>query len=166
MSGMDGIDTLRAIAADPGLNTTRVVVVTTFEVDEYVFAALQAGASGFVLKDSAPEELTHAIRVVASGEALLSPSITRKVIGLFGRHDIAPVEGLDTLTPREREMVAWVATGRSAASGRVVMHSGLAVVVSSATLYLATDVIFSAITLCVSLLAWSRLRYRVGGPPA
>ncbi|MEV7008835.1 response regulator transcription factor [Streptosporangium sp. NPDC051022] len=113
MPGMDGIDTLRAIAADPALNATRVVVVTTFEVDQYVFAALQAGASGFVLKDGAPEELAHAIRVVASGEALLSPSVTRKVIGLFGRHDVAPVEGLDTLTPREREMVAWVATGRS-----------------------------------------------------
>ncbi|RCG17410.1 DNA-binding response regulator [Sphaerisporangium album] len=113
MSGMDGIETLRAIAADPALNTTRVVVVTTFAIDEYVFAALQAGASGFVLKDGAPEELTHAIRVVASGEALLSPAITRKVIGLFGRHDVAPVAGLDTLTPREREMVAWVATGRS-----------------------------------------------------
>ncbi|WP_405142604.1 response regulator transcription factor [Sphaerisporangium sp. NBC_01403] len=113
MSGMDGIDTLRAIAADPALSTTRVVVVTTFEVDQYVFAALQAGASGFVLKDSAPEELTHAIRVVASGEALLSPSVTRRVIGRFSRHDAAPVEGLDTLTPREREMVGWVATGRS-----------------------------------------------------
>ncbi|MEU4411052.1 response regulator transcription factor [Streptosporangium sp. NPDC023963] len=113
MPGMDGIDTLRAIAADPALHATRVVVVTTFEVDRYVFAALQAGAGGFVLKDSAPEEITRAIRVVASGEALLSPSVTRKVIGLFGRHDVTPVEGLDTLTPREREMVAWVATGRS-----------------------------------------------------
>ncbi len=113
MTGMDGIATLRAIAADPDLNGTRVVVVTTFEIDEYVFAALQAGASGFLLKDSAPEELAHAIRVVASGEALLSPSVTKKVIGLFGRHGVAPVEGLGTLTPREREMVAWVATGRS-----------------------------------------------------
>ncbi|WP_326826959.1 response regulator transcription factor [Streptosporangium sp. NBC_01639] len=113
MSGMDGIDTLRAIAADPALNAIRVVVVTTFELDQYVFAALQAGASGFVLKDSAPEELTHAIRVVASGEALLSPSVTRRVIGRFSHHDAAPVEGLDRLTPREREMVAWVATGRS-----------------------------------------------------
>ncbi|WP_285705493.1 response regulator transcription factor [Microtetraspora sp. NBRC 16547] len=113
MTGMDGIATLRAIAADPDLNGTRVVVVTTFEIDEYVFAALQAGASGFLLKDSAPEELAHAIRVVASGEALLSPSVTKKVIGRFGRHDVAPVEGLETLTPREREMAAWVATGRS-----------------------------------------------------
>ncbi|GAA4224031.1 DNA-binding NarL/FixJ family response regulator [Streptosporangium album] len=113
MSGMDGIDTLRAIAADPALSATRVVVVTTFELDQYVFAALQAGASGFLLKDSAPEELAHAIRVVASGEALLSPSVTRKVIGRFSHHDVAPVEGLDHLTPREREMVAWVATGRS-----------------------------------------------------
>ncbi|MFF0311032.1 response regulator [Streptosporangium sp. NPDC004379] len=113
MPGVDGIDTLRAVAADPALDGTRVVVVTTFGTDRHVFAALQAGASGFVLKDGAPEELAHAIRVVASGEALLSPSVTRKVIGLFGRPGAGPVEGLDSLTPREREMVAWVATGRS-----------------------------------------------------
>ncbi|MBN6052799.1 response regulator transcription factor [Nonomuraea sp. RK-328] len=113
MPGMDGLATLRAIAADPGLAGTRIVVVTTFAVDEYVFAALQAGASGFLLKDSAPDELVNAVRVVAAGEALLSPSITRKVISLFGRSGAEPVRGLDTLTPREREMVAWVATGRS-----------------------------------------------------
>jgi DNA-binding NarL/FixJ family response regulator len=113
MPGTDGLATLRAIAADERLAGTRVVVVTTFAVDEYVFAALQAGAGGFVLKDGAPEELAHAVRVVAAGEALLSPSITRKVIGLFGRHGPEPVAGLDTLTPRERELAAWVATGRS-----------------------------------------------------
>ncbi|MEO3871333.1 response regulator transcription factor [Nonomuraea sp. B12E4] len=113
MPGTDGVATLRAAAGDPELRGTRIVVVTTFAVDEYVFAALQAGASGFVLKDSAPDELVNAVRVVAAGEALLSPSITRKVIGLFARHGTAPVEGLGTLTPREREMVAWVATGRS-----------------------------------------------------
>ncbi len=113
MPGMDGLAVLRAVAADAGLAGTRVVMVTTFAVDEYVFAALQAGAAGFVLKDGAPDELVNAVRVVAAGEALLSPSITRKVIGLFGRHGAGPVEGLDTLTPRERELVAWVATGLS-----------------------------------------------------
>ncbi|MER6580968.1 response regulator transcription factor [Nonomuraea sp. NPDC001023] len=113
MPGTDGLSALRAVAGDPTLAGTRIVVVTTFAVDEYVFAALQAGASGFVLKDSAPDELVNAVRVVAAGEALLSPSITRKVIGLFGRGGAEPVEGLDTLTPRERELVAWVATGRS-----------------------------------------------------
>ncbi|MFC7587750.1 response regulator [Nonomuraea antimicrobica] len=113
MPGMDGLATLRAVAGDPELRSTRIVVVTTFAVDEYVFAALQAGASGFVLKDSAPDELVNAVRVVAAGEALLSPAITRKVIGLFGRHGAEPVEGIETLTPRERELVAWVATGRS-----------------------------------------------------
>ncbi|SEG85884.1 DNA-binding response regulator, NarL/FixJ family, contains REC and HTH domains [Nonomuraea solani] len=113
MPGMDGLATLRAIAGDPELRGTRIVVVTTFAVDEYVFAALQAGASGFVLKDSAPDELVNAVRVVAAGEALLSPAITRKVIGMFGRHGSEPVQGLETLTKREREMVAWVATGRS-----------------------------------------------------
>ncbi|NRQ39099.1 response regulator transcription factor [Nonomuraea sp. NN258] len=113
MPGMDGLATLRALADDPEAAGTRIVVVTTFAVDEYVFAALQAGASGFVLKDSAPEELVSAVRVVAAGEALLSPAITRKVIGLFGRHGSEPVAGVETLTPRERELVAWVATGRS-----------------------------------------------------
>ncbi|MDR8414298.1 response regulator transcription factor [Nonomuraea sp. 3-1Str] len=113
MPGMDGLATLRAVAGDPGLAGTRIVVVTTFAEDEYVFAALQAGASGFLLKDSAPDELVSAVRVVAAGEALLSPSITRRVISLFGGTGVAPVRGLDTLTPREREMVAWVATGRS-----------------------------------------------------
>ncbi|MDF5751919.1 response regulator transcription factor [Spongiactinospora sp. TRM90649] len=117
MPGTDGVATLRALAADPVLRDLRVVVVTTFEIDHYVFESLQAGASGFILKENAPEELAHAIRVVAAGEALLSPSVTRRVIGMFGRHlagGIAPaVAGLDELTPRERELVAWVATGRS-----------------------------------------------------
>ncbi|MFI0417348.1 response regulator [Spongiactinospora sp. 9N601] len=117
MPGMDGVATLKAIAADPDLRDVRVIVVTTFEIDRYVFESLQAGAGGFILKERAPEELAHAIRVVAAGEALLSPSVTRRVIGVFGRHladGIGPaVAGLDELTPREREMVAWVATGRS-----------------------------------------------------
>ncbi|GAA4044436.1 response regulator transcription factor [Nonomuraea soli] len=112
MPGKDGIQTLRDIAAEPGVST-RVVILTTFALDQYVFAALQAGASGFVLKDSPPDELVNAVRVVAAGEALLSPSITRRVIDRFGGHGAAPVDGVDTLTPREREMVAWVATGRS-----------------------------------------------------
>ncbi|GLW09593.1 DNA-binding response regulator [Microtetraspora sp. NBRC 13810] len=116
MPGMDGVQALRAISAEPELRGTKVVVVTTFELDEYVFESLQAGASGFILKDNAPAELAQAVRVVAAGEALLSPSVTRRVIGMFGRHvadGMAPVAGLEELTPREREMVAWVATGRS-----------------------------------------------------
>ena len=116
MPGMDGLEVLRAIAADPALDGTRVVVVTTFELDQYIFEALQAGAGGFILKDAPPDELVRAIRVVAGGEALLSPSVTRRVVALFGRHlagGLAPVPGLDRLTEREREIVAWVATGRS-----------------------------------------------------
>jgi DNA-binding NarL/FixJ family response regulator len=115
MPGMDGLETLRSIGADPSLAATRVVVVTTFEIDEYVFQALQAGASGFLLKDAAPAEVVHSVRVVAAGEALLSPSVTRQVISRFGRHwgNAPALSGLDELTGREREMVAWVATGRS-----------------------------------------------------
>jgi DNA-binding NarL/FixJ family response regulator len=116
MPGMDGLETLSAISADSGLAGTRVIVVTTFETDEYVFRALQAGASGFILKDVAPAELVRAIRVVAAGDALLSPSVTKRLISRFSQQPIGalmPVPGLDELTDREREMVAWVATGRS-----------------------------------------------------
>lgn len=85
MPGMDGLETLSAISADSALDATRVILVTTFEIDEYVFRALDAGASGFVLKDAAPAELVHAIRVVAAGEALLSPSVTKRVITRFSQ---------------------------------------------------------------------------------
>jgi DNA-binding NarL/FixJ family response regulator len=96
-------------------------MLTTFELDEYVFAALRAGASGFILKDADPDELVRAVRVVADGGSLLSPSVTRRVIERFavatpGRAALgwsAPHPEVDRLTDREREIVAWVATGRS-----------------------------------------------------
>jgi DNA-binding NarL/FixJ family response regulator len=115
MPGMDGLQLLRHLAADPALRDVRVIVVTTFEIDRYVFEALRTGASGFVLKDTAPTELAHAIRVVAAGEALLSPSVTRLLVTTFAERWNAPatVDGLDTLTDREREIAAWVATGSS-----------------------------------------------------
>jgi len=116
MPDVDGLEALRLIAADPALAAVRVIVLTTFELDEYVFAALAAGASGFVLKDGEPAELLRAVRVVAEGGSLLSPTVTRRVIDHFtagparrGR----PHEGIVELTEREREIVAWVATGRS-----------------------------------------------------
>ncbi|WP_232667798.1 response regulator [Pseudonocardia sp. TRM90224] len=113
MPGMDGLETLRAITADPELAGTRVIMVTTFEVDRYVFEALQAGAAGFVLKDGAPDELARAIRAAIDGEALLSPSVTKRVIALFSGPGALPAAALDQLTDREREIVAWVGTGRS-----------------------------------------------------
>ncbi|GLY69673.1 response regulator [Amycolatopsis taiwanensis] len=116
MPGMDGLETLRKITPDPDLGQTQVIVVTTFEIDQYVFEALQAGAAGFILKDTAPDELVRAIRVVARGEALLSPSVTHRVVSMFKRQvapTAAPVGGLDELTERERQMVAWVTTGYS-----------------------------------------------------
>ncbi len=116
MPGMDGLETLRAISVDDEIAGTRVIVVTTFEIDDYVFRALESGASGFLLKDAAPAEFVRAIRVVTAGEALLSPSVTKRVISKFGRGTgaaIVPAPGLEQLTDRERELVAWVATGRS-----------------------------------------------------
>lgn len=112
MPGMDGLATLRAIGAEPDLAGLRVIVVTTFEIDRYVFEALQAGAAGFVLKDTAPADLVRAVRVAAAGEALLSPSVTRRVVALFSQPG-GLVTGIETLTDREREIVAWVTTGRT-----------------------------------------------------
>jgi len=112
----DGLTALRRITEDAALATVRVVVLTTFELDEYVFEALAAGASGFVLKDGDPADLLRAIRVVADGGSLLSPTVTRRVIEQFAAAPArrsAPRPGVAELTEREREIVAWVATGRS-----------------------------------------------------
>jgi DNA-binding NarL/FixJ family response regulator len=116
MPVLDGLAALREITADARLAAVRVIMLTTFELDEYVFAALRAGASGFLLKDAEPDELLRAVRVVADGGSLLSPSVTRRVIEHFAGASpsrSAPHPELDRLTEREREIVAWVATGRS-----------------------------------------------------
>ena len=116
MPGLDGIAATRLILADPQLRDCRVIILTTFETDEYVFAALEAGASGFLTKEIDPEGLRHAVRVVAAGEALLSPSVTRRVIRQFAHRPAAVPAGgtrLAALTAREREVVALVAAGLS-----------------------------------------------------
>ncbi|HWC79913.1 MAG TPA: response regulator transcription factor [Pseudonocardiaceae bacterium] len=116
MPGMDGIEATRAITADPDLAEVRVLVLTTFDLDEYVFDALRAGASGFLLKDTEPVELLHALRVVAEGESLLSPAITRKLIAEFvARPEHRPPDpgALREVTEREREVLALVGGGLS-----------------------------------------------------
>ncbi|MGH3697469.1 MAG: response regulator transcription factor [Pseudonocardiaceae bacterium] len=116
MPEMDGLEALRMIVADPDLAGTRVIVLTTFELDEYVFDALAAGASGFLIKDGDIAELLRAVRVVADGQSLLSPSVTRRVIGKFASRPTAPTSRhpeIGTLTARESEVVAWVAKGLS-----------------------------------------------------
>ncbi|KKD08128.1 response regulator [Streptomyces sp. WM6386] len=113
MPVMTGIEATRHIAADPALAGVRVVILTNYGLDSYVFEALRAGASGFLLKDTDPADLLQAIDVVAGGEALLSPSVTRTLIGEFVSRppDRATAPGLECLTPREREVTALAARG-------------------------------------------------------
>ena len=119
MPVLDGLAMLQQVGADADLAEVRVVMLTTFELDEYVFEALRQGASGFLLKDADPASLLEAIRVVADGGSLLAPTVTRRVIERFadtslsGHVDPGLLDRLAELTEREREMVAWVATGRS-----------------------------------------------------
>ncbi|GIE31589.1 DNA-binding response regulator [Actinoplanes italicus] len=118
MPGVDGLEATRRIAADPQLAATRVVILTTFELDEYVFEALRTGASGFLVKDTEPVDLLRGVRAVAAGDALLSPSVTRRVIGSFvsaaaGGRQPEPPRELDQLTDREREVMVLVAEGLS-----------------------------------------------------
>jgi DNA-binding NarL/FixJ family response regulator len=113
MPHMDGLEVLRRVRPP-----TRVIILTTFELDEYVFEALRAGASGFLTKDSDPADILRAIRVVAAGDSLLSPAVTRRVIERFGHTPTAgpafrPHPDLHLLTDRELEIVGWVATGLS-----------------------------------------------------
>jgi DNA-binding NarL/FixJ family response regulator len=116
MPGIDGIEATRRLAADESMSGTRVIVLTTFELDEYVFDALRHGASGFLTKDTKPAEVLRAIRLVAAGEALLSPSVTRRVVREFATRPARarkPHPRLDSLTDREKEVVGLVGEGLS-----------------------------------------------------
>lgn len=130
MPVLDGLGALRRISGDPGLAGTRVVVLTTFELDEYVFEALRAGASGFLVKDGEPAEMLAAVRVAARGEALLSPSVTRRVVAAFTERGGGggPVPDVGVLTEREREVVGLVGEGLSneEIAGRLVVSAATA----------------------------------------
>ncbi|MFN8535399.1 MAG: response regulator transcription factor [Dehalococcoidia bacterium] len=128
MPVMNGIDATRAIAA--GQLGTRVLILTTFDLDEYVFEALRAGASGFLLKDTEPIDLLDAVRVIAAGDALLAPSVTRRLIAEFARQPdpLRPSpKALDVLTEREREVLGLIARGMT--NDEIAQH----LVVSPAT---------------------------------
>ncbi|MHC6175673.1 response regulator [Glutamicibacter sp. X7] len=117
MPGTDGITAAATISADPTLSQTRIIMLTTFEHEEYILAAIRAGASGFLVKDTEPEDLIQAVRVVASGDSLLSPSVTRTLLAQVAasreRQTPQAAQQLDALTEREREVLALVGTGRT-----------------------------------------------------
>jgi DNA-binding NarL/FixJ family response regulator len=115
MSVLDGLAATREIAADRKLDSARIVILTTFELDEYVFEAIRSGAAGFLVKDTKPAELIEAVRVVAGGEALLSPSVTQRLIAEFAARAKEPPasSALEELTEREREVMALAAGGLS-----------------------------------------------------
>jgi len=115
MPGVDGLTATRMIAEDRRCDGVRIVILTTFELDEYVFEAIRSGASGFLVKDTEPVELIRGVRAVAAGDALLSPGVTRRLIGEFAARakQAQPVGTLDPLTVREREVMALVASGLS-----------------------------------------------------
>ncbi|GAB6938629.1 response regulator [Isoptericola variabilis] len=115
MPGADGLEATRRIVADPGAGGVHVVVVTTFELDDYVAEAIRGGASGFLVKDTEPADLVRAVRVAAAGDALLSPGVTRRLLARVAdaTRDVPPPPGLDDLTAREREVLVEVAGGLS-----------------------------------------------------
>ncbi len=116
MPGMDGIEATRQLTRTAGGSGPRVLILTTFDLDEYVYDAIRAGASGFLLKDVTAERLFDAVRIVAAGEALLAPTVTRRLIGEFAslhRPDTPPARALAALTPRETQVLRLVAEGLS-----------------------------------------------------
>ncbi|MGH9299115.1 MAG: response regulator [Acidimicrobiales bacterium] len=129
MPDMDGIEATRQIVSSPNARDTRVLILTTFDLDEYVYNALRAGASGFLLKDTPPEDLLDAIRVIAAGNALLAPSVTKTLIAEFAARQ-APIlkcnDALDAITPREREVLVLVARGRSNTEISDELHMSMA----------------------------------------
>jgi DNA-binding NarL/FixJ family response regulator len=131
MPGMDGLAATKAIVGDPALAAAHVIILTTFETDEYVSEALRSGAAGFLLKHATPEELVRAVRVTANGEAMLSPGVARRLVTEYARRakePVAALAGLTEVTDREREVIAMVGHGLSNDEIAATLHLSIATV--------------------------------------
>jgi DNA-binding NarL/FixJ family response regulator len=129
MPGLDGVEVTRRLAGPDVTDPMAVVVITTFDLDEYVLGALRAGARGFLLKDAGPELLVQAIHAAANGDALIAPNVTRRLLATFAdQAPVAPVRPIDPLTEREEEVLALVARGRTNAEIATELFVGLSTV--------------------------------------
>ena len=129
MPGLDGVEVTRRLAGPEVVDPMAVVVITTFDLDEYVLGALRAGARGFLLKDAGPQLLVQAIHAAAEGDALIAPNVTRRLLATFAdRAPEVPAQPVDTLTPREEEVLALVARGRTNSEIAAELHVGLSTV--------------------------------------
>ena len=141
MPELDGLQATRRIIAERPTTAagaaTRIIILTTFDLDQYVYAALAAGASGFLLKDVTPAQLINAVRTVQEGDALLAPNVTRRLVARFARPDPAPHRALTTLTPREREVLMLLAGGLSNLELAAKLHVSEATVKTHVTRILA-----------------------------
>jgi DNA-binding NarL/FixJ family response regulator len=131
MPDLDGIEATRRISVDPQTTDARILILTTFDLDEYVYAALRAGASGFLLKDVPPADLLTGVRQIAAGEGLLAPTVTRRLIQEFSRRPepaSMPARGLDQLTEREHDVLLLIATGLSNLELAAHLHLSMATI--------------------------------------
>lgn len=165
MPGLDGVEVTRRLAGPDVSDPMAVVVITTFDLDEYVVGALRAGARGFLLKDAGPDLLVQAVHAAADGDALIAPNVTRRLLATFAdQRSAAPVQPVDPLTPREEEVLALVARGRTNAEIAAQLYVGLSTVKTHVASLMAKLGARNRVE--IAMWAYDTRRLRAESPPA